>query len=226
MEFLLIGLLLGLSAGISPGPLLTLVIAETLRYGLGAGIRVAITPIITDLPIILLTLLILSRLANYEWLLGVISLVGGIVLLIMGYDCLMARGVVPGGEAARANSLIKGILANLLNPHPYLFWFGVGAPLMTQALRQNTAALIGFIVGFYLLLVGSKVILAVMVARSAAFISGRIYLHVMRFLGAMLGFLAVFLFYDGLKLLGMTGINNRFVVYNSPTVRAIWANGF
>ena len=56
MEFLFIGLLLGLSSGISPGPLLTLVIAETLRYGLGAGIRVAITPFITDLPIILLTL--------------------------------------------------------------------------------------------------------------------------------------------------------------------------
>ena len=205
MEFLFIGLLLGLSAGISPGPLLTLVIAETLRYGLGAGIRVAITPFITDLPIILLTLIILSRLANYEWLLGVISLVGGIVLLIMGFDCLMARGVVTAGEAARSNSLIKGILANLLNPHPYLFWFSVGAPLMTQALGQNAAALIGFIVGFYLFLVGSKVILAVMVARSAAFLSGRIYLYVMRFLGAMLGLLAVFLFYDGLNLLRMNG---------------------
>ncbi len=205
MEFLFIGLLLGLSSGISPGPLLTLVIAETLRYGLGAGIRVAITPFITDLPIILLTLIILSRLANYEWLLGVISLVGGIVLLIMGFDCLMARGVVTAGEAARSNSLIKGILANLLNPHPYLFWFSVGAPLMTQALGQNAAALIGFIVGFYLFLVGSKVILAVMVARSAAFLSGRIYLYVMRFLGAMLGLLAVFLFYDGLNLLRMNG---------------------
>ncbi|HPB74882.1 MAG TPA: LysE family transporter, partial [Chromatiaceae bacterium] len=107
MEFLFIGLLLGLSSGISPGPLLTLVIAETLRYGLGAGIRVAITPFITDLPIILLTLIILSRLANYEWLLGVISLVGGIVLLIMGFDCLMARGVVTAGEAARSKETLK-----------------------------------------------------------------------------------------------------------------------
>jgi len=96
-------------------------------------------------------------------------------------------------------------VANLLNPHPYLFWFSVGVPLMSQALRKNTAALIGFIVGFYLLLVGSKVILAVMVARSAAFISGRIYFYVMRSLGAMLGFLAVLLFYDGLKLLRIIG---------------------
>ncbi len=203
MEFLLIGLVLGLSAGISPGPLLTLVIAETLRYGVRAGIRVAITPIITDLPIILLTLLILSRLADYEWLLGGISLVGGIVLLIMAFDCLRVEEEVPDRETTAANSLIKGILANLLNPHPYLFWFSIGAPLMTQALRQSTAALFSFILGFYLLLVGSKVILAVMVAKSAAFMSGRIYFYAMRLLGAMLGLLAVILFYDGLRLLGM-----------------------
>lgn len=205
MEFLLIGLVLGLSAGISPGPLLTLVIAETLRYGVGAGIRVAITPIISDLPIILLTLLLLTRLADYAWLLGLISLSGGVVLLIMGLDCLKAEGAMPEGGAVPANSLIKGILANLLNPHPYLFWFSIGAPLMTQALRQGTAALLGFIVGFYLLLVGSKVILAVMVARSAAFMSGKVYSYVMRCLGAMLGLLAIVLFYDGFRLLGVMG---------------------
>ncbi len=205
MEFLLIGLVLGLSAGISPGPLLTLVIAETLRYGVGAGIRVAITPIITDLPIILLTLLLLTRLADYAWLLGLISLSGGVVLLIMGLDCLKVEGAMPEGGAVPANSLIKGILANLLNHHPYLFWFSIGAPLMTQALRQSTAALLGFIAGFYLLLVGSKVILAVMVARSAAIMSGKVYSYVMRSLGAMLGLLAIVLFYDGFRLLGVMG---------------------
>ena len=205
MEFLFIGLVLGLSAGISPGPLLTLVIAETLRYGVGAGIRVAITPIITDLPIILLTLLLLTRLADYAWLLGLISLSGGVVLLIMGLDCLKAEGAMPERGAVPANSLIKGILANLLNPHPYLFWFSIGAPLMTQALRQGTVALVAFIVGFYLLLVGSKVILAVMVARSAAFMSGKVYSYVMRSLGVMLGLLAIVLFYDGFKLLGVMG---------------------
>ena len=205
MEFLLIGLVLGLSAGISPGPLLTLVIAETLRYGVGAGIRVAITPLITDLPIILLTLLLLTRLVDHEWLLGMVSLVGGVVLLIMGLDCLKVEGAVTEGGAVVANSLIKGILANLLNPHPYLFWFSIGAPLMTQALRQGTVALAAFIVGFYLLLVGSKVILAVMVARSAAFMSGKVYSYVMRSLGVMLGLLAIVLFYDGFKLLGVMG---------------------
>jgi threonine/homoserine/homoserine lactone efflux protein len=45
-------LVFGLSAGLSPGPLMTLVIAETLKRGIPAGIRIAVAPLITDLPII------------------------------------------------------------------------------------------------------------------------------------------------------------------------------
>jgi len=48
------GTLLGLAAGFSPGPLTVLVIGETLRHGLRSGLQVAIAPILTDIPIILL----------------------------------------------------------------------------------------------------------------------------------------------------------------------------
>ncbi|NCD26558.1 MAG: hypothetical protein EOL86_13335, partial [Deltaproteobacteria bacterium] len=48
------GLVLGLSAGLSPGPLLTLMLSETLRHGVRAGLLVAVAPLISDLPIIIL----------------------------------------------------------------------------------------------------------------------------------------------------------------------------
>ena len=57
MFFITAGAALGLSAGFSPGPLLTLVLTETLHHGVKAGIRVALAPMITDAPIIVLTLL-------------------------------------------------------------------------------------------------------------------------------------------------------------------------
>jgi len=60
LNFLGIGLILGLSAGFAPGPLLTLVISETLQHDLKAGVKVALAPIITDLPIIIFTLFILD----------------------------------------------------------------------------------------------------------------------------------------------------------------------
>jgi len=45
------GLGLGLAAGASPGPLLTLVVSSTLARGFGAGLRVALAPVLTDAPI-------------------------------------------------------------------------------------------------------------------------------------------------------------------------------
>jgi len=42
LEFLVSGIVLGLAAGMSPSPLLTLVVSETLKRGRGDGIRVAI----------------------------------------------------------------------------------------------------------------------------------------------------------------------------------------
>ena len=53
IEFLALGAFLGLASGISPGPLLTITISETLQHGKWEGIKVAISPLITDLPIVL-----------------------------------------------------------------------------------------------------------------------------------------------------------------------------
>jgi len=58
---------LGVSAGFAPGPLLTLVISETLQHDIKSGVKVALAPIITDLPII-----ILSKLTNFHDILGII----------------------------------------------------------------------------------------------------------------------------------------------------------
>ncbi len=41
-EFLISGIILGLAAGTSPGPLLALVFSETLKYGKKEGIKIAL----------------------------------------------------------------------------------------------------------------------------------------------------------------------------------------
>jgi len=120
IHFLTIGTLLGLSAGLAPGPLLTLVISETLRHDVKAGVKVALAPFITDLPIIILAVFILANLSNFHNILGLIALTGGCVLLFMGYESLSTRGVELNLKAARPKSLTKGILVNALSPHPYL----------------------------------------------------------------------------------------------------------
>lgn len=60
--YLGLGLSMGLSAGISPGPLLALVITASLRSGLKGGLLVALAPLITDAPIIILSVVLANRL--------------------------------------------------------------------------------------------------------------------------------------------------------------------
>ncbi|WP_419661204.1 lysine exporter protein [Desulfosarcina variabilis str. Montpellier] len=203
MEFITVGILLGLSAGFAPGPLLALVISETLRHDIRSGIKVAISPFFTDLPIIILTLVVLSQLSGFNHILGIIALIGGAVILFMGYESMNPKPPDPDAAGDKSRSLFKGILANALSPHPYLFWFSVGGPILSRATKQGMAAPFAFIACFYVFLVGSKMVLAVLVGRSKSFLSGKVYRYIMRFLGLALCVLALLLFRDGLRLLGV-----------------------
>jgi len=188
MFFITAGAALGLSAGFSPGPLLTLVLTETLHHGVKAGIRVALAPMITDAPIIVLTLFVLSKLTGFHGILGLVSLAGGAFISVMAWRSMRTRALEPELEAAESRPLTKGVLANALNPHPYLFWFSVGAPLMTKALGLHVWALLAFLLSFYTFLVGSKVLLAVAVGRSKSILRGRAYLYTMRSLASSWGY--------------------------------------
>ncbi len=204
--FINMGIVLGLSAGFVPGPLLTLVISETLRHDIRAGVRVAISPILTDLPIIILTLAVLSQLSDFHNILGIISLIGGCVILFMGYESMTPENSESVFSETEAKSLLKGVLANALSPYPYLFWFSVGGPVMSKAMNLNVTAPFVFAASFYVLMVGSKILLAILVGRSKSFLSGAVYIYTMRLLGLALCILALLLFRDGLKLLGIINL--------------------
>jgi threonine/homoserine/homoserine lactone efflux protein len=204
-SFLFSGVIFGLSAGLSPGPLLTLVISETLKHNIKEGIKVSIAPILTDLPIVMFTVLVLSRLSNMLPLLGAVSLLGSAFLIYLGYEGISFTGVDIDVEEAKPQSIRKGVIANFLNPAPYLFWFTIGAPLVLKALHIGIFPASAFILGFYVFLVGSKVLVAVVVGKSRFFLKSRNYIYTIRLLGIILLVFAVFFIKDGLELFGIIG---------------------
>ena len=123
--------------------------------------------------------------------------------MYLGIENLRSQGVELTLKKSTPKSLQKGILANILNPHPYLFWISVGGPTTIKALDLSAFAAICFVLSFYLLLVGSKMVLAFLVFRSRTFLLGNKYIFTMRLLGGILIILAGFLFQDGLHLLGI-----------------------
>lgn len=203
MEFLTIGIILGLSAGITPGPLLTLVVSETLRHGMRAGFLVALAPLITDLPIILLTFYLSAQLGHSGTLLGLISLAGGTFVMWMGVSGLRFKSVPQDIGQDVPRSLSKGIVTNVLSPYPYIFWLTVGMPIVTRAMETHMAMPLIFLGSFYICIVGAKFVLAIMVGQSKTFLQGKLYVYTMRFLGLVLCIFALMLYRDGLKLTGL-----------------------
>lgn len=203
MSLLLTALVLGLYAGFSPGPMLTLVLSETLKHGTKAGLQVALSPLITDVPIIILALVLMNQLAQMQTALGIMSLVGALVLTWMGYESLKTQPIEINNSSliTKPASLKKGILVNLVNPHPYIFWITIGAPLIYKAYQQYLGLALVALLGFYVCLVGAKVLLALIAGRYRHALSSQLYLMLVRGLGLVLWLFAVFMAWEGFKLL-------------------------
>ncbi|RLB69104.1 MAG: LysE family translocator [Deltaproteobacteria bacterium] len=199
------GLVFGLTAGISPGPLLALVISETVRGGFQAGLRVALAPLITDLPIILVTLLILNRVSRSAPILGVITLAGAVFIGFLAYECFQTASTKqkPEQSSGSTGSLVKGIISNLLNPHPYLFWLTIGGPILLAPGKNHVIAGILFLLPFYTCLVGTKIIIAALASHSRFEPSMPAYRIVNTILGGMLIFFALYFLHNGLHYLGV-----------------------
>jgi threonine/homoserine/homoserine lactone efflux protein len=174
LAYLALGLSMGLNAGLSPGPLMTLVVTASVRSGWAGGLRVALAPLITDAPIIALSVLLVGSLPPeaLRW----VGTVGGLVVIWLGVETLRSArtATLPDESDPQANprqELWRGVLVNALNPHPYLFWATVGGPALVRGWRISPWYVLAFLLPFYLLLIGSKMALAWLVSHQASALS-------------------------------------------------------
>lgn len=201
MKSLLIsGMVLGLSAGLSPGPMLTLVVSQTLRYGIREGVKVALAPLLTDIPIVMACVLFLYLFADMARALGVISIFGGLYLFYLGLKSLWFKDT-DLQEDVDPKSLKKGLMINFLNPAPYLFWTSIGGPLVLKASSTSFVSAAAFIFPFYMLLVGSKIVVAIVSGRSRNLLKSRHYRMILRILGLVLIGFGVLFLRDGINTL-------------------------
>jgi threonine/homoserine/homoserine lactone efflux protein len=99
-----------------------------------------------------------------------------------------------------SRSLARGVVTNLLSPHPYLFWMAVGGPMLVRSWAEDHGAPFVFLAGFYVLLVGSKLGVAVLVGvRARRSRAG--YAWWLRALAVALVVFAALLLRDGWRLL-------------------------
>lgn len=199
--YLLQGIVLGCVAGISPGPLLGLLISQTLQQGWRAGVRVALAPLLTDIPPILLFVFVLSHVPGV--VLHGMSIVGGLFVIYLGYETIQSGRKGQGELASKTsgvhhNVLLTAITTNVFNPHPYLFWATVGTTLLLQGFASyGIGAPSSFLAAFYVLLVSMKLLIVLLLNWGRNWLRGKVYHAMLIASGVLLAMLGVWLLWEG-----------------------------
>lgn len=149
--------LIGFSGAMMPGPVLTVGIAETPRYGWKTGPVITIGHAIAEVAVVLLLALGVAAIADHPIIVRTIAVVGGIALLLMAammtYDALKGRIVYDTESTVRKADMKlagKGITTSLSNPYWFVWWATVGLALLVQAQELGWVGPLVFYVGHIL----------------------------------------------------------------------------
>ncbi len=151
------GISLGLSAGMLPGPLQTILIQNTLAHGWRYSMIGIFSPLVADIPVILLVMVVLSQFPPE--MARLLQIGGGIFLLYMAWGGWKSwrGGESIGGDPAnnpierqsRRKYFARVVTINLLSPGPYIFWGTVNGPLLRQGLEDSVLSGLAFMLAFY-----------------------------------------------------------------------------
>lgn len=171
LAYLLQGLALGFPAAMTPGPLQAYFLSQTLLIGWRKTLPSAFAPLISDGPIVLLVLLVLSQFP--PWYLHFLRVAGGIFIIYLAARAFLNwrrnQHSDEGQVESSRRGLLRATITNLLNPNPYLFWAFVAGPIFLAAWRESSAQGLLFLLGFYGTLVGGFALLILIFAGTRRF---------------------------------------------------------
>jgi threonine/homoserine/homoserine lactone efflux protein len=132
---LVLGLLIGFTGALAPGPTLVATINASLKGDWTAGLRVSLGHIIIETAIFFLIILGLATVAQPYT--AAIAVIGGIALIVFGI--LTIRGsrnasLKTAPAQAAENPYMAGFLTSAANPYFWIWWLSVGSALLISSL--------------------------------------------------------------------------------------------
>ena len=137
LSYLIFGIVYAFAAAVQPGPLQTYIISQTLKKGWRSTLPTAFAPVISDGPILILVLFLLSTIPDN--FIVILRIGGGLFLLYLGYRAFKSWQEFDADKTISNESsqqtLFKAVFINLLNPAPYLGWSLIMGPLFLEVWR-------------------------------------------------------------------------------------------
>jgi threonine/homoserine/homoserine lactone efflux protein len=151
------GIGFGLAAASQPGPFQTYIISQTLTRGWKRTLPAALAPLVSDGPIILVCLFVLSQVP--AWLQKFLYIAGGLFIVYLAYGTYRSwknfDSQILQPESTGGQSVLKAAMMNALNPNPYIFWTLVTGPILLKGWHEAPVNGMGFLAGFYATMIGS-----------------------------------------------------------------------
>ncbi len=183
------------ASGGMPGPLTVVVLHQAVSFGALAGPLAALSHGLLELAIVAALAAGLGRVLNRPGVAATIALVGGLVLVWMGWGMVAAARAATLPKAGTAAGLpgpgpfVAGALATLSNPYWFLWWLTVG---MSQLAWARPPRRLAFWAGHVSSDLAWLTLLAVAAATGRRFLSDATYQLVLYLMGGVICLLGLY----------------------------------
>jgi len=184
---LALGLVIGFTGALVPGPTLVATINASLAGNWTAGLKVSLGHIVIETAIFFLIILGLASIASPYT--TVIAVVGGFALIVFGAMTLLGSRnatLSTGLKKDGSGPYMAGLVTSAANPYFWIWWLSVGSALLLQSLAGGIVFAVAFMIGHW----GADTIwytfVSTTVAKGRALLSDRTYHIVMAACGVFL----------------------------------------
>lgn len=155
LNYLIFGITYGFIAAVQPGPLQTFLISQVLKKGWRSTLPASFSPIISDIPIFILIMFLLTNVP--QDFVYILRILGGLFLIYLSYQAFISwktyNTEMEIEEPDSSKTLISAVTVNLLNPNPYLGWSLIMGPIFLEGWNIKPIYGLSVVISFYLTLV-------------------------------------------------------------------------
>lgn len=170
LSYLIPGITYGFAAAVSPGPLSMYLMSQAVSAGWRRALPAAFSPLISDGPVCILVLTILSR-APLSFM-PYMRLLGGAFIIYLAFGAWRSWREFDSSGAAPVRSgsknLLKAAVVNWLNPNLYVGWGVILGPMVLSGWRQAPAKGVALIIGFYTAIIATMIVMVILFAAAGA----------------------------------------------------------
>ncbi len=135
LQFSIAVVIISASGVMSPGPLFVATVANGIRRGASAGLKIALGHTLAEFPLVILIgfgILSLDVMPQFR---GVVGILGALSLFgFAGLQIISTLKKDPTQYKSKYGSFLTGILLTGLNPFFLIWWFTIGFKLISDAL--------------------------------------------------------------------------------------------